>query len=73
MPPEITIPVTKLLPLLEMLELLIETLLKPVIVWPLIKPLIVYEIGEMVLVPLATPTTEIPNIAGVILAVIPVG
>ena len=50
-----------------------ETLLNPVIVWPLIRPLIVYEIGEMVLVPLATPTTEMPSMAGVMLAVIPVG
>ena len=62
-----------MLPLLEILELFTETLLRPVIVCPPIKPLMVYEIGVIVLVPLAIPTTEIPNIAGVMLAVMPAG
>ena len=72
-PPEITMPVTKLLPLLEILELFTFTVLRLVIVWPLIKPLMLNEIGVMLFVPLARPITEIPSMAGVILAVMPAG
>ena len=73
MPPLVTIELTKLLPLFATLALLITAVDRPVIVSLLTRPVAVNDAGDMVVVPLYSPVTVIPNGAALMIAVIPVG